>query len=382
MMKMFNACTSEVDDSEAAVAEILEQLALENRLLKNSVGIIACYSEFIETGVVEALCKRLPFDVVGCTTLGNSACGSYGLELLSISVLTSDDVVFSAVMSDPISGENIIPPLTAAYNAGRQGKQPDFILVYAPLMTSLGGSVIFNGINTVTGGRPMFGSFSCDHTPQFTESRVIKNGEAAKDTVAMILMFGTVNPKFYVTAIPEKSILRHTAVITESEGTLLKRVNGVSLLEYLRTLGINNQEEVLPSVPLLINYHDGTDLVAVAMYSTTPEGYVICAGDVPVNATVSIGSMDYYGIMETARTTVGKIPNNGEINGILIYPCLSRNIALVPNTEDEMKSVFELIGGKYPYQLSYSGGEICPLFNEEGVPVNHIHNFSFALCVL
>jgi hypothetical protein len=35
-----------------------------------------------------------------------------------------------------------------------------------------------------------------------------------------------------------------------------------------------------------------------------------------------------------------------------------------------------------PYRLWYAGGEICPAENAEGRLVNHIHNFSFAACVL
>ncbi|MDR2738996.1 MAG: hypothetical protein LBB68_04085 [Treponema sp.] len=73
MIKVLNACTAEIDDVDLAVSEILEQLDVPGNLRNNSIGIIACYYEFIETGVVAEICKRLPFDVVGCTTLGNAA---------------------------------------------------------------------------------------------------------------------------------------------------------------------------------------------------------------------------------------------------------------------------------------------------------------------
>jgi hypothetical protein len=86
--------------------------------------------------------------------------------------------------------------------------------------------------------------------------------------------------------------------------------------------------------------------------------------------------------METAGTTVGRIPEDGEINGILMYPCLSRNMMLAPNTDDEMKKVVELLDGKHPYQICYAGGEICPLLDERGKLVNHFHNFTFTLCIL
>jgi hypothetical protein len=381
---MLNACTAEIDDPDAAVSELLEQLDPDRQLLKNSVGIIACYAEFIETGVVEALCKSLPFDVAGCTTLGNSALGQCGLELLSLSVLTSDDVSFSAVMSEPISPENLTPSISGAYNQARQDKKPDFVLAYAPWMTTLGGGMIFNALNEVCGGIPLYGTFSCDHTLDFTQSRVIHNGKAAPDRVAMILMFGKVNPRFFVTAIPDKNILRQYARITESEGVILKRVNDMLLIDYLESLGLAKDGDVaaVGAVPLLVNYNDGTKPVALGIYKITPEGYAICGNEAPVNAMVSIGSLDYHGIMETAEATVKKVLDLEEVNGILLYPCLSRNMMLGPNSEDEMKKVIELVGEKYPYQICYAGGEICPLLDEAGKPVNHFHNFSFILCVL
>jgi hypothetical protein len=46
MVKAFTAYTQEVDDKEAAVAEILGKIDLK-KLGKKSVGIVTCYSEFI-----------------------------------------------------------------------------------------------------------------------------------------------------------------------------------------------------------------------------------------------------------------------------------------------------------------------------------------------
>jgi hypothetical protein len=177
--------------------------------------------------------------------------------------------------------------------------------------------------------------------------------------------------------------MRQTAVVTESEGTLLKQINGITPIAYLETLGITRKNiEIVGFLALLLNYNDGTGPVVLATYGVTTEGYLICGGDVPVNALLSVGSLNYHSVLETTATTIGKISEAGEINGILMYPCLSRNLMLGPNAADEMKKVFELIGERYPYQLCYAGGEICPLLDEKGKPVNHFHNYSFILCVL
>ena len=52
MIKMFSAFTEEIDDVDAAISEILSQLDLEHSLMQNSIGILHCYHEFIDSGVV------------------------------------------------------------------------------------------------------------------------------------------------------------------------------------------------------------------------------------------------------------------------------------------------------------------------------------------
>jgi hypothetical protein len=84
--------------------------------------------------------------------------------------------------------------------------------------------------------------------------------------------------------------------------------------------------------------------------------------------------------METAESTVSQFLRGKDRNGILMYPCLSRNMVLGINGSDEMKKLTGLLGD-VPYQICYAGGEMCPLENAEGAWVNHFHNFTFTACV-
>jgi hypothetical protein len=397
MIKMLTACTAQIDDPEDAAAEILRQLDLDNRKLKNSVGIIACYNEYIDTGVVKAVCAALPFDVVGCTTLGNAARGECGLELLSVSVLTSDDVSFAAVYSGKLGPENLEKPIADAYEAACEGKKPDFILSYLPIMNAIGGSALYNAVNSICAGIPLFGAIACDHSLDFSASYVICNGDAAQDRMALILMFGPVNPRFFVTSLPGRDIQKQRGLITESEGVILKRINNMPVLDYLTGLGLTRGGiAAMGTIPLIVNYNDGAKPVALGMYSINAEGYAVCGGEVPVNATVAIGTMTYSGIMETAGATILKALELKGINGILMYPCLTRNLLLGANSDDEMKRIGAMIGSVgsgIPYQICYAAGEICPLpgtlagAEGRGSPpdgdeklVNHFHNYTFTLC--
>jgi hypothetical protein len=382
---MLNASTAEIDDADAAVDAIRKQLNLPHALRSNSVGIIACHYEFINTGVVEAICRELPFPVVGCTTLGNAVRGDYGAEILSVSALTSDDVVFSTAMSAELDPGDVAGSISGAYQQALEGLggDPALILAYAPMMLSLGAAPIMNAINRLGGGIPVFGTISCDSTSDFHESRVIYNGIAAANTLALVLLKGNVQPRFFVNTIPEASIQKLTAVVTDSEECLAKTVNDMPFLDYLESIGISRAGIVAStgSFPIMVDYNDGSKPTGRGIYSTTPEGYALLGGEIPVGSTIAMANMDYRGMLETAGEAVKRAIAPGDVSALLMYPCLTRNLALGANSDDEMKKIAEILGDRYPYQICYSGGEFCPVATGDGKLLNRVHNFTYVICV-
>ena len=99
---MFSAFTEEIDDVDAAISEILGQLDLEHSLMKNSVGILHCYHEFIDSGVIKALSKKLPFDIIGITVPYVRMPGKASSMGLMLNILTADDVNFITGISGSI----------------------------------------------------------------------------------------------------------------------------------------------------------------------------------------------------------------------------------------------------------------------------------------
>ncbi|MDR2186231.1 MAG: FIST C-terminal domain-containing protein [Treponema sp.] len=380
MMRMLSAGTFSIDDPDAAVDEILKGLALDSEPPENAVGIIACNYEYIDNGTVAALSRRLPFDTAGCTTLGSGTAGKCGQELLSVAVLTGAE--FSTVLSGPLESETASAVSAAACrraSAGREEK-PSLILAYMP-MIGLGIHSIYEGIAEAAGTVPVFGLLACDQTLKYGETKVIMNGEGFRDRLVLVLVYGALGLSFFTAAMPWKNIQKQHAIITESEGCLLKRVNGMLLLDYLATLGLTKDGgiEATGSIPFLVNYNDGSKPAARALYTITPEGYAVCGGEMPVNAAITIGSLDYGSIMESAGTASMEAVKAGNINGIFVYPCVSRSLMLGPNGDDEMRRAMEIFGD-IPYQICYGAGEICPLNGGERGWINYLHSFSFAVC--
>lgn len=384
MVKMLTAQTLEIDDVEFAVDELLSQLQLDTNLKKNSVGLVTCYSEFIDSGVLSALVEALPFDIIGATTLGNASGGTHSLMMLSITVLTSDEVVFAASYSDSLAGEQQ-EPLRDMYEHGKAklGGEPEFMLTCLPLLYHIGGDETIAMLDEISGGVPIFGTTTVDHHSDYHTAQTFLNADASMDRMAIIMMRGGVAPKFLVAQLSEGNILKQQALITKSKSNVLMEVNEQPVIKYMESLGIASDGKLddCNSVPFVIDLGDGTPPIVRAIFAFTPEGYAVCGGVMPVNATLSIGSIDHADVIKTTSSVMKQIAAMGEHNCVLMFSCIARFLALGVDSEAEMERIEEMLPGGLPYQFSYAGGEICPVYDAEGKPHSRYHNDTLVVCV-
>lgn len=385
MIKTLTAHTSEIDNIEAAVTEILEQLDIEKNLLKNSAGMISCHSEFIDAGIVEELCRKLPFDIAGATTLGTAVHGGVAQILLTITVITSDTLSFSSAVTKTLQADTYKDSLRNAYNeaAAKLPGKPSLILAFAPLLFDIAGDYLVDAFDSISGSVPIFGTLAVDHTIDYATAFTIYRGKTNKSALSMILIYGDINPVFSIASVSDEKILGQKAIITESEGNILKGVNGMSVLKYLQSIGLapNGKVEGLNAIPFIIDYNDGTKPVTRAIFAITPEGHAVCGGVMPLNATLGIGYIDHDDVLSTTKISMDKILGQNKQNGLFIFSCIVRNLVLGFDVLAEMEEVNKELQGKIPFFMAYSGGEICPVYNEEGKPVNRFHNDTIVTCL-
>jgi hypothetical protein len=388
MIKTVTASTFEIDDPDIAVAEILKQIDLSD-LRKNSLGLLTCYTDFLDTGTAEAVSKAMPFDVIGITTAGSAVPGAAGELMLSLMVLTSDDVEFVTGASGSITKEQE-GPLDKAYKeacAKHPGK-PAMMIPLVPFIGTVSGEGITMSLNKVSGGIPLFGSLSIA-SADFDLNRTLINGTASRDSVVFALLYGDLHPTFFVTAFSEDKIQKQQGVITKSKGHLLIEVNNMPLLEYLKSIGIQAGKDTwsVTSFPFVINYNDGTKPVARSIYLITDDGYAACGGYMPEGATVSVGGIDYDDVVLTTSEALKQIlqkknaKDGGGNSCLLMFSCLTRYVVLKAHSTAEMEKVNESLHST-DYIFSYCGGEICPVYTEKGGTVNRFHNCTFTACLL
>jgi FIST N domain./FIST C domain. len=386
MLKMLTAFTLEIDDVELAIEEIKEQIDFEGGLLKNSIGLINCFAEFIDTGVVEALCEALPFDVVGITTSSSGTNAGESTLGLSLTVLTADDVSFSMGYAKNAEQEQEKAILKAYETAGKSlDEQPKFVLAYIPLLFSVAGEVFLEAIAHAGDNLPVFAPLSVDHTRDYSASRVIVNGTAYKDAVAMVLVAGNVQPRFVLGGVTDQKTIKQKAIITASQANILKEVNGMPAIEYLRSLGLittDGQIQGVATMPFLVNFNDGTKPVVRSIFGQTPEGYAVCGGRMPVGATLAIGSINHDVVLEATDEVLKTCMEAENVNGVLLFSCIGRNYALGMNVLDELQLIHNRFGKAVPFMSAYAGGEVCPVYDLDGKPQNRFHNNTIIACIL
>ncbi|MDR1065704.1 MAG: FIST C-terminal domain-containing protein [Oscillospiraceae bacterium] len=386
MIKAQTAFTAELDDPRTAVEEILSQLDL-GALPKNNVGIISFYQDALETGVLEAVSKALPFDTVGCTVLAGGTQKELAFEQVSVTVLSSDDVKFSAAVSGEITYENAEEATRACYRDAfsRLGGETSLALVFGPVTRDISGDRYTLALSEESGGAPVFGTLS-NTGIVYEDALVAYNGKAANRLLSLILVSGDIEFKFYTRAISDSNVTRRGAIVTESDGYLLKKINGVSVRDYLLSIGISTGEEgAIASLPILVDYKDGTKPAAYSMYGNTDKGMLV-GGAVPVGAEIALADVDYGSVMSTAEDALDILAADLDKDGAsvaFVIPCFSRCLTLGTQSNDEMDKTAERLGDRVPYMYMYSGGEICPVrSSSDGRLVNRFHNMTYTAMTL
>jgi hypothetical protein len=380
MIEVLLSHTLEVDEIELALRDVLTQLNLGKRLRKHSMGIIHCTQEFVSSGVVKALCERLPFPVVGINSLLNSS--SLGLMdnmLLTLAVLTSDNVKFATGLSGPLEPffrASLMDMYVDTENL--LSSRPSFMLIFGPSLLSCAiGEKIVETLDEASDNVPMFGSLAADYSTQISNPRVIYNGESYSTRAAVVLVEGNLNPRFFSFPVPTTKAIQQKAIITASENNLVKEVNGVPVLEFMESLGLcwDGQISGTHSIPIFLDRNDGFPPTVRTIQCQTPEGYIILCGDAPVDTTLGIGAMDQKEVLDSIIKASNRVRLLAP-DVFLLYSCLSRNIILGLDYLAEIEALHNNLRDQINYIFAYSSGEICPVLFKDGKLHNQFHNMT------
>ena len=391
MLKCASVYTYEIDDPSVAFEEIKAQLDKKITFLEHSVGIIMCHTEFISSGVVKHISDNLPFDLAGVTTSSQAVNGAVGELILTIFVMTSDDVWFRTGVTESVS-EGIYEPTKAAFDKVTTGLSeiPKLALIFLPLLLKYAGDAYINAWKQIIPNAPIFGTIATDDTIKFEGSETIYNGISYKTAMPFVLCYGNINPRFLVGTLPEDKVMPYKGEITKSSGPFVQEINNINAYKYFESIGFASDGVLAENylfVPFVINQKKREDYDGISVVrghaSFTEDGTAIFRGDVDEGSTFTLLKIDSDDVLSTTRQKIMQINELPNINGVLLFPCIVRRMMTQRLHQlIELETVKDIINPNIPFMMGYSGGEICPTSFNNYVPTNRFHNYSLVILVV
>ena len=378
----------EIDDPAIALEEIKNQLDEKLILLTHSVGIVMCHPEFISSGTLQYICENIPFDVVGMTTAVQAVNGEAGELILTIFVMTSDDVCFKTGVTERLD-ENIDTAIKTAAEkiTWEYSETPGLAIVFAPCMSKYSGDAYVDSWQKTILNVPIFGAVATDDTRTYELSETICNGDSFKTEMSFVLCYGNINPRFMVGTFPHEKAMPHRGEITKSNGSLVYEINNTNAYKYFEGIGFTNNGVLAESyifVPFAIDQkkradYDGIPVIR-SLNSFTEDGTAVFLGDVDEGSTFSLLTSEPDDVLSVTRQKIEQINSLSEVNGVLMFPCIARRMMTMRVAPlIELENVRDTIRPDIPFMMGYAGGEISPTLFKDGVPTNRFHNYSLII---
>ena len=388
MLKCASVYTCEVDDFDLAINEINSQLKDKITLLDNTVGIIMCHLEFIESGMLSHICKNLPFDVAGVTTSSQAVNETANDVILTIFIITADDVYFRTGMTDSLE-DDIYAPAKNVYEKIGISEKPSLAMVFPPLPDKDAGDTYVDAWERVIPGVPVFGTFSTADTADFLGGKVIYNGETADACMSFIFCYGNINPCFVIGTFSEKNALPYHGEITKSNGIFVEGINDIKAYKYFEELGLAKDgvpNSIFTFVPFLIDQKNRTDYDGIPilreLVKFTEDGIAVFRGNIDEFSTFKMLQGTFEDVISIAQERLEEAASLSEINGILTFSCIARRMMVIQKDSLKELNVAREKVGNIPFMMGYAGGEICPTSIKNGVATNRYHDYTIITMII
>jgi hypothetical protein len=190
MIKFRTAFTTEVDDGAIALQEILDQLE-PTTFLQNSAAIVTCHKEFLDTGVMQAVCSHLGIPNIGCNAMLSAVPGSPLSEyVLTVTVMTSDMVDFKTFNTVNYKDDMINSIYEMSDKITADGESPKAIFVLETMDVANGNDIVTNRLSKAIGDIPLFGTVGSHFDQILTnETYVFVNGVQEDEGIAIIAIY-------------------------------------------------------------------------------------------------------------------------------------------------------------------------------------------------
>lgn len=376
-----------MNSSGTFIHPTLASLKLENS--HDAFGFISCSPDTDYAEMIKTLKESMPLTLLGGTSLGNPFDNSGDAFGTSLAFVGKQGVKTATAVSMPLTPDNRTEAIADLYTrcADVLGEKPKLLLVFIPVVANLFMDSLTEELFRAAGDIPVFGTMV---STDFDSDRfaVFANGECYTDRIAMVALGGNVQPVFGVgkeATIPSDYI----PVITEAEGNVIRKVDGIPFGDYLKKFDIDASSiaEIPVSVRLFSQDGDRNEQRLTILVKLGDDKSGIMGNTVRVGDGIGLGYLSRSNIEHSTATCLNQLTTGmrkREKEGyrfamILAVSCVNRYY-----TDNSNLLEADMMGKELPEETStfgmYGSGEICPVFAADGVMHNQQHSQALVMC--
>jgi len=164
----------------------------------------------------------------------------------------------------------------------------------------------------------------------------------------------------------------------------------MSAVEYLKKLGMLTEDNAVAgsgiwAVPAILKYSNGIKIARAFLGILEGTEYIFASGTMEEGAKIMFGNLSSEKTLASAEKLIEELTQSKE-NDVLAYSCAARAWSLVKFSAEAQKIAEcavlyeEKNNAPFNYSVTFSGGEICPIYASPGKYTNYLHNYTLIVC--
>jgi hypothetical protein len=264
-----------------------------------------------------------------------------------------------------------------------QAERPEMFIAFPPFLRDFGGDAFVKALDACSGGTPIFGALPISNDPEYRGCYTIRNGAHYEKSMALLGLYGNVDPHFFSASVDFMDILKQHAIVTGSRGNCVLSINNNPARDYFESVGLITRQNPMALQGLALAFYpkNGPVLIRFCL-GINPDRSLIMTGDVPEGSSLAVAAIGPDAIIRTAEEKICDALSIERGRGMLMYSCAMRSWLLGVYGMDEQKKAAECIGKASPYHLVYAAGELIPAPYCGGKTSNVLQGGSLIICVL
>lgn len=328
--------------------------------------------------------------IAGCSTAGELTPEGLSKESIAVLTLRSDTIKFKSGVSHGLSqnswdsgaklGKLLEEHFDDSYN---------LTAMVLPDGLSGNGAELVRGLYSVLGLKVQMVGGSAGDDLRLKGTYQFYGSEAFQDSMPGVLFLS--ESPFGVSVRHGLSPVSRPMLITRAEGNILQEIDGEPAVNaYLKHFNLSQDAKGIEALGQLPQSHQyplgmpelGDEYLMRHFITTTPDGSIICTGEMHQDSIVRIMTGTPESLMNAAKEAVTQamslVKKDSKVKLALVFDCVSRLWILQDRAPEEIEAIRSVLGKDVPVFGFLTYGEIGKF--QWGQP--QFHNITVVVCLI